>query len=190
MIEYLADKLLIKYCPSNGSILELGNQIMDLENVQGISAKKYYSDKGYQHTSIDINGKDGALKLDLSKPIKENLGTFDLVMDAGTTEHVSDLYECLANVFKFAGNIIIHKNPRTGSFNDGYHEGAHHFTIHFWREYANLTNLEILELFEYPIYHNIVDGWEVVAVIKKKEESKMITKKEFEEKLSNYVFTR
>lgn len=44
---------------------------------------------GMVHLSIDLNGADGARALDLSKPLPpELLGKFDLVTNAGTTEHV------------------------------------------------------------------------------------------------------
>jgi len=39
--------------------------------------------------SVDINGKDGSLVMDLSKPISQKLtGKFDVVVDYGTMEHI------------------------------------------------------------------------------------------------------
>ena len=54
------------------TMLELGNKIQ-----QGYSFKKYFTRLGFEHTSVDWNGKDGALKKDLRLPLK--LGTFDMV---------------------------------------------------------------------------------------------------------------
>jgi hypothetical protein len=183
MIENKADELIIKYATKNGSIMELGNQIMNLQFFQDISAKNYYSGKGFKHTSIDQNGMDGALALDLSKPI-DHKEQYDLVTDIGTMEHVAGIYHGLLNVFNFCkeDGIMIHKNPKQGNF-PGH--GYHYFTIDFWKEYVSLTKMEVLELFEYPIYHNRKDGWEIIAVLKKIKDSKSLSPKEFEKALKN-----
>lgn len=177
MIEHHGHNLILKYAFEGCSILELGNQIMNLENVQDISAKKYYSGLGYDHTSVDQNGKDGAVTVDLSKPI-EWLGAFDLITDMGTTEHVSDAYECLANVLHHCkdGTVIIHKNPKTGNFPI---HGFHFFTLEFWKAYTQLCKLEIEELYEHAIYHNTKDGYECVAVLKFTKNSIVPTKEQF-----------
>jgi hypothetical protein len=151
------------------SMLELGNQIMNLENVQDISAKEYLS-KLFQieHTSIDINGKDGALNYDLCKPF--DLGKkFDIVTDFGTIEHTKKLYPVLKNVHNHCkvGGVMIHKNPKTGNFPE---HGNHFFTVDFWKEYAKVTGCEVITIEEYAIYHNTIDGWEVIAVIRKKKD--------------------
>jgi hypothetical protein len=179
MIEFHGHNLLIKYAPEDGSILELGNQIMNLENIQGISAKEYYTKLGFEHVSLDQNGKDGAVKVDLSSPLKWHHGYFDIITDFGTSEHVSDLYECLSNVLRHAesGTIIIHKNPKTGNFPM---HGNHFFTLEFWKEYASICNLFIEELYEHAIYHNTIDGYECIAIFKFTDVSTIITKEEFD----------
>jgi hypothetical protein len=185
MIENKADELIRKYAPCGGSIMELGNQIMNLQFCQDVSAKDFYTGKGFTHTSIDQNGKDGALLMDLSKPV-DYKGENDLVTDIGTSEHVSDIYNCLLNVFNFCkvGGTIIHKNPKTGNF-PGH--GYHFFTLDFWRAYAELTKMETIELFEYAIYHNTKDGWETIAVLKKTDKSEAPTEKEFNKILKHVL---
>lgn len=187
MIENKADELLIKYAPKGGSIMELGNQIMNLQFFQEVSAKNYYSGRGYKHTSVDLNSQDGALPFDLSKPI-DHKEQYDLVTDFGTTEHVTDLYNCLLNVFNFCkeDGIIIHKNPKTGNFPK---HGHHFFTMEFWQRYTEVCKMEVIELFEYPIYHNRKDGWEIIAVIRKNYESQPATPKEFEN-LLKYIYKK
>lgn len=184
MIEHHGHNLILKYAQEGGSILELGNQIMNLEDVQGISAKKFYESLGLSHTSVDQNGKDGAIKVDLSKPI-DWLGTFDIITDMGTSEHVSDIYECLINVLSHAkgGTIIIHKNPKTGNFPM---HGFHFFTLEFWKSYAKLCNLEIEEIYEHAIYHNTIDGYECIAIFKVTKETSLPTKEDFE-KISHLI---
>ena len=178
MIEHYGYNLITQY---KGKMLELGNQIMNLENLQNVSAKEHFTKLGYNHTSIDINGLDGAMPLDLSKPIKEDLGLFDIITDMGTIEHVSNLYEALKNVFNLLNinGVVIHKNPKTGSFSDIYHKEAHHFTLDFWNEYAKETNMDIIKIEEHPIYHNVIDGWECIAILRKTKNSKQLTKAQF-----------
>lgn len=177
MIEYHGHNLFLKHARPNQKILELGNQEMNLVEAQNISAKEYYSRMGFIHTSVDQNGKDGALQLDLSKP--QELDEHDFVTDFGTTEHVENLYQCLKNVFNGCkvGGLMLHKNPKTGNFKG---HGYHYFTTDFWKEYAYLCKLEVLEIYEHPIYHNTTDGWECIALLRKIEESKYPTKNQFE----------
>jgi len=104
--------------PTQTKIIELGDQIID-ESIRqefgvttGPVAKDYFTSLGYQHISIDINGKNRALQLDLSKEIKDSglLNQFDVLTNHGTTEHVEDSqYICWKNVhnlIKLGGFII------------------------------------------------------------------------------------
>jgi len=101
-------------------MLELGDQV--LKNMKHITSaktgKEYYESKGVLHTSIDLNGKRGALKIDLSKPIDkpEWKNHFDIITNLGTTEHVepqSSQYICFKSIHDFlrVGGIIIHVLP-------------------------------------------------------------------------------
>lgn len=148
-------------------MLELGNQIMNLSDCQGKTAKDYFSEMGVQHTSIDINGKDGAIKADLCEPF--DLGDiFDVVTDFGTIEHTKSLYPVLKNVYEHCSNygVMLHKNPKTGNF--PLH-GNHFFTVDFWKAYAKELDCEVVSIEEHAIYHNTTDGWEVIAILIKRE---------------------
>jgi hypothetical protein len=102
-------------------MLELGNQHIK-DNVEGTIAEKtgkeYYQNRGVLHTSVDLNGMDGALKVDLSKPVPfpEWLGYFDIITNLGTSEHVepkAGQYECFMNVHNClkVGGIAVHMVP-------------------------------------------------------------------------------
>ncbi len=85
--------LLVEACrhlqrPVRGlKICELRNQVSGWE--MQISIKRIMQWLGATHTSIDLNGRDRALRLDLSQPLPADLlGRFDLVTNAGTTEHI------------------------------------------------------------------------------------------------------
>lgn len=100
---------------------ELGNQKIRSEVLgHSVDAKKFFTAMGFDHTSIDINGKDGALPLDLRLPIArpDLLGSFDLVTNFGTLEHVSRQYPAWKNVHELAkpGGLFLHFLPETGSW--------------------------------------------------------------------------
>lgn len=100
---------------------ELGNQKMRSDVLgHSVAAKKFFTAMGIDHTSIDINGKDGALPLDLRLPIArlDLLGTFDVVTNFGTIEHVSRQYPAWKNMHDLArtGGLFLHILPEVGSW--------------------------------------------------------------------------
>ena len=84
-------------------------------------AKEFYIESlgVKEHVSIDINGEWGALPLDLTVELPEDLqNRFDLVTNYGTGEHVEDQYMFFRNVHLVSreGGIIIHELPCAGSW--------------------------------------------------------------------------
>ena len=75
--------------PAGFSVCELGNQ--QVSGVTPYPAKQLYGWMGCgRYVSIDANGQ-GSLLWDLNLPVTElELGTFDLVTDFGTGEHIFD----------------------------------------------------------------------------------------------------
>ena len=76
-------------------MLELGNQrirnnVQKEYKIKEITGKQYFESLGVIHYSIDKNGKDGAIPLNLSKPITDNfwLNKFDIGTNFGTLEHI------------------------------------------------------------------------------------------------------
>lgn len=94
---------------------ELGNQRFGTE-----SAKDIYLDHGVaQHISIDLNGKDGAIPLNLDDPVPfVFLGQFDVVTNYGTIEHVNQQYQVFKNTHDMCkrGGLMIHVFPRDGNW--------------------------------------------------------------------------
>ena len=129
-------------------MLELGNQKVKLSGNRQI-AKSYFEKLGFKHTSFDINGKDGALPIDLSRAI-ENKGfhnKFDIVTNAGTSEHVEPYegqYECFRNVHLCTkvGGIMIHIVPEDGSFPN---HCPFYYKSGFFEKLAELNNYEVIE---------------------------------------------
>lgn len=93
------------------SVCEFGNQ--RLRNTMGCykTYKKYLKAQGVIHTSIDINGKDGAISLDLSKPICGMSNRFDIVTNIGVAEHVKDDHWVFENANNMSKGMVIHILP-------------------------------------------------------------------------------
>lgn len=76
-------------------LLELGNQVINNKdfNTTETLGKTYFTKLGYLHASVYWNGKDSALKIDLTKDIDEKyISKFDLVTNAGATEHITNQF--------------------------------------------------------------------------------------------------
>jgi len=81
-------------------------------------ARTHFARLGATSVSIDINGKFGSLPLDLGEPLDiESLGgQFDLVLNAGTAEHVKNQETLFSNVYNLCrpGGIVVHIGPKEG----------------------------------------------------------------------------
>lgn len=126
------------------TMLELGNK----KNKEGVY-KDYFESIGIEHTSIDWNGEDGALKLDLRKPIA--LGPFDMVTNIGTTEHVSNQEAVWRNIHNLTkvGGVIASLTPMEG---DWWWHGEYYPRAEFFEQFAqNGYEIKYLDIGrEYP----------------------------------------
>jgi hypothetical protein len=171
------------------SVLELGSQNFyhNYHSAKyGDYADKYYVLKGIdKYACIDLNEENGAMKLDLSKPIAY-FGEFDLVTDFGTSEHIAPydsddnyrdncndiwtrsvtgveaLYNCWKTKYNASSKFIISANPATGHW---IKHGHFYYTLDFYRVLAELTGMKILKLQEQYAMHNYVDGKEIACVL-------------------------
>lgn len=99
-------------------MLELGNQTIRGAFTPESIGKEYYLKRGFEHISLDLNGQDGALKVDISKSFKckQWRGYFDVVTNAGTSEHIEPFrrqYQCFRNIHESLrrGGLAIHIVP-------------------------------------------------------------------------------
>jgi len=121
---------------------ELGDQIY----YNGVVAKTIYQSVGVNHTSIDINGKHGALALDLSKPLSDKyFNKFDIITNYGTIEHVENQYECFKNVHNMLkiGGIAIHGVP---FINNWPAHGRYYYSLDFFEMLARNNKYDIIDL--------------------------------------------
>jgi len=111
--------LLLKEQPFSGlRMLEFGNQYAFRLGKVHVPAKLIFQWLGVKHTSIDINGKDGALKLDLGQPLPAEFTGFDVVTNFGCIEHIKGHYQAWKNIHDACqiDGIMVHALPEEGSW--------------------------------------------------------------------------
>lgn len=134
----------------------------------------WYKNKGLAYVAIDISGENGALVVDLAYPMEQNIGEFDMLVDAGTSEHVgicgffdmAAIYNCWKtkhDLVKKHG-VMINENPKSGNW-PGH--GFNYYTIEFYQKLAAKCGYNIVELGEHPAMGNVTDGWNVHCILEK-----------------------
>jgi hypothetical protein len=138
------------------SMLELGNK-----RKGDFVFKAFFESRGFRHVSVDTNGIDGALPLDLRKPL--NLGTFDMVTNLGTSEHVSeDAYPgqvaCWRNIMEamHVGSVFVSITPMPGS---NPRHGVWYPHKEFYRELARLNGCDLESLYDSCEQPNGAPAW-------------------------------
>jgi hypothetical protein len=103
---------------SGKRMLELGNQRLQDARFSEKTGKEYFTNRGVHHISVDLNGEDEAIPLDLTKPEQflRWKDYFDIITNAGTSEHVEPKqaqYNCFLIVHNCLsiGGIAIHIVP-------------------------------------------------------------------------------
>lgn len=190
-------QLIEPYLPEVKSIIDLGSQNdFSKGDMPPPFISKWYEDKEIDYTSIDLAGDNNSLKLNWCYPLPSFIGQFDLVVDAGSSEHSAiakeytnvkyndnlnsiypkgDLdiergyYECWLNKHNLCkiGGLIISENPESKSW---LGHGYTYLVEDFYKELAKVTDYEILELGRHPAMGNDKDGWNIFSVIKKHSE--------------------
>lgn len=115
-------------------MLELGDQVFRDGYFPEPTGKEYFQNRGYEHVSVDLNGKHGAVVRNLTKPsqFQDWIGKWDIITNAGTTEHVEPFeaqYECFSIIndcLKVGGlalHIIpdVHELDRSGKWKNHCH---------------------------------------------------------------------
>lgn len=132
-------------------MLELGNQrISPNPKINFSTGKEYYQSLGYEHVSVDVNGLDGSLKLDLREPtlFSNYINYFNIITNCGTTEHIEP-FEKQFTSFKLLhdllqpNGIFVHIIPE---YNDRWKSHCQYFySKDFFEMLAKENNYEILE---------------------------------------------
>ena len=124
------------------SICELGNQ-RTKDELNYKTGKEYLEAAGSKHLSIDLNGLDGAIALDLSKPVDKYHGHFDMVTNYGTTEHVGNQYEVFKNIHNFTkkGGAMVHASPLAPYW---YYHGNCNYEFEFYKNLAEANDYKVI----------------------------------------------
>jgi hypothetical protein len=102
------------YFDSAKNILELGAQHYLIDNRVVGYFKNLFS---YPLTSLDMNGENGSIRVDLAKVLPK-MSKYDLITNFGTTEHVSNQYQCWKNVHSLLedGGLVISEIPEINAW--------------------------------------------------------------------------
>lgn len=155
-------------------ICELGDQRMKWNQYK--TGKRYYTElkKVIEHISIDINGKNGALPLDLNVLRTEWKSYFDICSNYGMTEHIQNQYMAFYNLHSLCkiGGVTVHANPIIGGWKT---HCPYHYEKDFFEALAKVCGYEVI-LSELRLvngrYPNMpeIDRTLVCAVLKKTKE--------------------
>jgi hypothetical protein len=168
------ENIIEKYQPK--TVVDLGAQNMYNQPVLPAPyAKDWYISQGIEYTAIDLSGENNSAILDLAIPFDLSQKTkFDLVVDAGTTEHVGiegkhspeAFYNACKNRFDLCrvGGIIYCENPKTGNWPN---HGFNFVTEEFYKSLEEKCNVSVLEIGEHAAMGNITDGWNVYCIMQK-----------------------
>ena len=153
-------------------MLELGDQIITDRSIAERTGKDYFTNRGYEHVSVDINGLHGAVVRDLTKPeqFHDWHASWDILTNSGTTEHVEPFelqYECfgiLHDCIK-TGGVAIHLIP------DVHEHDKHGAWKNHCRYYYSDSFFEVLaKECEYELLSNtVIQGLRCAAVRKTKD---------------------
>jgi hypothetical protein len=82
-------------------------------SIDGVNtANKWFTTHGLAHISVNPNGKDGALKREITDPV-DDLGQFDFVANLGASSCVADQEACFAALHQLCrnGGMLLHVLP-------------------------------------------------------------------------------
>jgi SAM-dependent methyltransferase len=154
-----------------------------------IPSKLIYKKLGTNHTSIDLNGKFGSIKLDLSKDLPEKMmNHFDVITDYGTVEHITDQYKAFKNVHKICApaGLMIHALPLKSNWKN---HGIYEYTPEFFRSLAKICGYEVIDL-EILNKDEFKTPYKILAVTFRKGNKSFPSKSTFEKlKLTETNFT-
>ena len=89
------------------SVYDLGNK-----KTGDIPYAYFYRSRGIEYSSIDLNGLDGSIPLDLTAPL--DLAPRDVVLNLGTSEHVNNQEAVFRNIHSLSAHRMIHWLPQAG----------------------------------------------------------------------------
>jgi hypothetical protein len=134
---------------TNPKMLELGDQVVS----PSLTGKQYYTSLDYDHISVDLNGANGSLIKDLRYPKEFNHWNnyFDIITNAGTTEHVEPIdyqYDCFSIIHDClkVGGIQLHVVPCIEGLSDWANHCTIYYSIDFFNMLSKTNSYELIEI--------------------------------------------
>jgi 2-polyprenyl-3-methyl-5-hydroxy-6-metoxy-1,4-benzoquinol methylase len=127
-------------------ICELGDQRMKWHK-DGIAKTFFLNNEALEHVSIDWNGKNGALKLDLRNQLIQDRPQwncyFDMITNFGTTEHIDGQFSAFKNIHELikVDGLMIHTVPIVGGWK---HHCNYQYTTDYFLNLAKASNYEVV----------------------------------------------
>lgn len=150
-------------------------------------ASAYFIDYGASEIiMLDVNKSDGALPVNLSKPIDsvDLLGSFDMLIDGGTSEHIRNQYNCFHNAFNLCkvDALMFHVLPVKNHW--GSH-GRWNYPMDFFVELACYSGYTTIDIHQNNYVSELVGGKHDLAFVcfKREVHSTFVSQEIFQEKL-------
>jgi hypothetical protein len=163
-------------------MLELGDQVIDAGDAPERTGKEFFTNRGFEHTSVDLNGKHGAIVKDLTKPEQfvDWHGQWDVVTNSGTTEHVEPFeaqYECYRIIHDClrVGGVAVHLIPDVDE-RDGRGAWKNHCRYYYSEAFFNA----LAKACDYEVLSNtVINGLRCAALKKTKDTAFMRDRESF-----------
>ncbi len=171
------------------SELEKNKQIrMPESHTNAWVAGDFFKVLGCNYSSIDLNGKEDSLQIDLredithyplptgtTKKLFELINVADIIVDCGTSEHVDNQYHNFKNQFNILkeGGLVLNILPAKGYWE--FH-CKYKYTINFFEKLSKLCGYKMLFLAKSTA---IKDRQDICCIMEKTSDSKFPTKEEF-----------
>ena len=172
-------------------MLELGDQVIRDPNITEKTGKNYFTNRGYEHVSVDINGLHGAVVRDLTrqKQFQDWHDSWDIITNSGTTEHVvpfKSQYDCFCIIHDClkVGGIAVHLIPDVCE-HDERNTCNNHCPYYYSESFFGLLAKEC----EYELLSNtVINGHRCATVRKVKDIPFMKDRSKFLEQIAKRDF--
>lgn len=98
---------------------------------------------GREYRSLDVEDKRADYRFDLSRPLPEDIGQYDIVTNFGTTEHVFNIGQAFSTIHDLLlpGGVSLHVVPSFAFINHGF------FNVHpnLYIEMARQNGYEVVD---------------------------------------------
>jgi SAM-dependent methyltransferase len=127
------------------------------------ASRAFWESLGFQYAALDFDGHRDSIAIDLNRDAvpKSLKGAFDLVVNAGTTEHVANQDNAFRVIHDLVrpGGIMIHELPAQGMMMHGLINYNPKFFWHLCRENSyDVLFLKVCSYTTNPVPQNVLDS--------------------------------